>query len=246
MSSPIVILVPGAQAPAREQFAGLKPLLARDLDVRGADLAAEPAGGLEADAAAVKEAIDAAPGPVALLGYHYGAHVALAAASGNGKVTELALVGGWLATDDYQREGIDLWLDLFDTDPLLAARARLHAGLSATFRGFQSQLQTAADLTPKAPTAHERERVAALRDVDHTELARAVTARALVVAGGHDTIAPPPATRRLVGALPEAELATFDAGHDLLIERIGQVYGAFADFLARRPAGAASVDTLVP
>lgn len=246
-----MLLVPGTEGAAQESFAGLQPLLARDHDVRLFDFHSEvgltPEEHFARYVQQLHTTIEAAgPRPVQLLGYSLGAHIVLHAAAQNSKVQSLCLVGGWLKTDHLQRERHELWLRLYDEQPELAGRLSNLLQYSPTYRSFLAEQQTASTLVPSVPTEETRRRVAVNRILDSTEAAQRVRAPTLLLAGTADVKVPTGRSLELYGALPNATLVHVNSGHAILRERLGQVYGAYDDFLQGTMSPGVSVSTLVP
>ena len=61
--------------------------------------------------------------------------------------------------------------------------------------------------------------------------AQQVRCPALILFGEKDMMTPPKAARRLLEALPQAQQATVDAGHQMMSERPDEVSAALAQFL---------------
>lgn len=251
MTHGLIILVPGTEGSAQESFGGLQPLLARDYAVRLFDFSSDGELSPEEHFAGYVRQLqaliqDSGPGPVHLVGYSLGAHIALKAAAENRQVKSLCLVGGWLKTDHFQRERHELWLRLYDEQPELAGRLSHLLQYSPTYRSFLAEQQTAAALLPTLPTEEVRRRVAVNRILDSTEAAKALQIPVLLVAGNADMKVPTGLTLELYGALKEATLVRTNSGHAILRERLGQVYGAYEDFLQGSMSPEESVSTLVP
>lgn len=251
MTNGLVILVPGTEGRAEESFSGLRPLLARDYDVRLFDFRSEGElspeehfGGYVEQLASFIE--DGGGRPVHLLGYSLGAHIALHVAATSDQVASLCLVGGWLKTDSFQRERHDLWLRLYADQPELAGRLSLLMQYSPTYRSFLAEQQTASALVPRIPAEETRRRVKVNRILDSTEEARKITIPTLMISGTADMKVPTGRTLELYGALKNSTLVQTNSGHAILHERLGQVYGVYEDFLQGALSPGEVVSTLVP
>lgn len=253
MSSMIgpIVLIPGTEGAAHESFVGLQPLLARDYDVQLFDFRSDEDQTAERNFKGYVQQLqrviaDTGDGPVHLLGYSLGAHIALHAAADSYRVASLCLVGGWLKTDAFQRERHDLWLRLYDEQPELAGRLSNLLQFSPTYRSFLAEQQTAASLVPAVPTQETRRRVGVNRILDSTEAAKLIEIPTLLIAGTADMKVPVARSIELYGALKNSTLIRANSGHAILRERLGLVYGAYADFLQGAPHSEADVSNLVP
>ncbi|NLS10705.1 alpha/beta fold hydrolase [Nesterenkonia sp. MY13] len=250
MTSRTIVLVPGTEGSAEESFSGLKPLLERDHSVHLFDFTSpdglEPEQTLAAYVEQLHQLLDSLDeNKVDLLGYSLGAHIALHAAN-HDSVESLCLLGGWLRTDALQRERHDLWLELYDHDPQFAGRLSHLMQFSPKYRAFLSQQQTAVTLTPLVPHEEIRRRVEVNRVLDSTAAASGTTVPTLVITGTEDQKVPVSHGRELYGTLPSSSLVEINSGHAMLRERLGQVYGAYSDFLAGATANRSPVGALVP
>lgn len=252
MTNNSIILIPGTEGSADESFIGLMPLLARDHDVVPfnfrSGLGQDPHEVFNGYVDQLQDTIDSIPAGqrVHLLGYSLGAHIALQATAENRRVESLCLVGGWLKTDSLQRERHDLWLQLYDVQPALAGRLSHLFQFSPTYRSFLSQQQTVTQLDPRIPNEETRQRVLVNRALDGTTAASQVDVPTLIISGTEDLKAPVHHAHQLLGAITAADLLQVNSGHAILQERLGQVYGAYADFLEGERAPGTNTTTLVP
>jgi pimeloyl-ACP methyl ester carboxylesterase len=252
VTSSSIILIPGTEGSAEESFIGLMPLLARDHDVVPfnfrSGLGQDPHEVFNGYVDQLRDTIDSLPAGqrVHLLGYSLGAHIALQATAGNRRVESLCLVGGWLKTDDLQRERHDLWLQLYNVEPELAGKLSHLLQYSPTYRSLLSQQQTATRLVPRTPDEETRQRVLVNRILNHTEVASQINVPTLIISGAEDLKVPFNHAHQLFGALSTATLLPINSGHAILHERLGQVYGAYADFLEGDLTPGKNVTTLVP
>lgn len=250
MTDGLVILVPGTEGASQDSFAGLQPLLARDYDVRLFDfhsVGESPQAHLDGFVEQLHETIrEAGDQPVHLLGYSLGAHIALQTAAANSHVKSLCLVGGWLKTDSFQRERHELWLRLYEEQPELAGRLSLLLQFSPTYRQFLAQQQTATALVPSTPNEEIRQRVTVNNILDSTKAAQSIDIPALIISGTADMKVPTGPAMELYGAIRGATVVQTNSGHAILRERLGEVYGAYDDFLQGAMNPGEAISALVP
>lgn len=251
MTRGIIVLVPGTEGAANQSFAGLKPLLDRDYEVRLFDFHSDGKRQPEDHFRGyVNQLCDLIQGlddrPIHLFGYSLGAHVALNAAALESNVESLALVGGWLRTDAFQRERHELWLSLYAEDPALAGRLSLLLQYSPVYRSFLAQQQTAASLVPNRPNEEIRQRIRVNTILDSTEAASKIDIPTLIISGTNDLKVPIGHGLELYGAVKNSTFVKSSGGHALLRERLGEIYGTYEDFLQGATSPGEVVSTLVP
>ncbi|MCI2265138.1 alpha/beta fold hydrolase [Sediminivirga luteola] len=251
MTEETIVLIPGTETPADVAFAGLKPLLERDHRVVLFDYTSESQRDLDAVLEGYHEQLRVAIAelgrPVHLFGYSLGAHIALRyAATESSRVLSLALAGGWLRTDELQRSRHELWLDLYDQEPRLAGRLSHLLQYSPKYRRYLAEQQTAARLTPATPDEEIRRRVEINRLLDSSRHAADIEVPTLLIAGTADAKVSIEAAYELFGTISTAAFAPMDAGHALLKERLGQVYGCYADFLRGRYKAGQYIKSFLP
>lgn len=257
---PTIVLLHGLGGSTERDFGFLLPMLARQHAVIGIDLGD---GTLEQTAARVSAEIAARVphGDVALVGFSFGALVALevaalAGAAADARVTSLVLAAGVLAAGERQRVFAETWQTLESNPQALDSFARFAAIGSAFESGGAAPVSTGGGLAgPAAPTgpaasapflmgATTNSQVAIIGSVDLSASAERVTVPTLVIAGLHDAIAGRQQSARLFGAIADARLAEISTGHAMLAERPAELLSLIDSFVrepGRYPAG-----TLLP
>ncbi|WP_029088401.1 alpha/beta fold hydrolase [Brevibacterium album] len=253
MEEDSIILVPGTEVRAEAAFAGLKPLLERDHRVILFDYRSSPGGDAARRMQDYLEQLEdligqrSAQGRVHLFGYSLGAHIALRyAADHRARVSTLALAGGWLRTDQLQQSRHELWLELYAREPALAGRLSHMLQYSPKYRRHLAEQQTASQLAPAVPDEETRRRVEVNLALDSSEPASRVETPTLLISGTADAKVPLEGAHELFGAIAPAVFVPVDSGHALLRERLGEVYGAYADFLRGRCSPGEHVRTFLP
>lgn len=211
------VLLPGFGGETAE-FAFLAPMLARHHHVIALEL---PEGSFDELVARIRAALPAEP--CTLIGFSFGAVLALAVASAPGSpVARLVLGSGWLAASARMRDAAGLLLRLRGTDPdALPALSRLALlGPSAN--------EAVGTLGSAAAAAHLRAALTA--DVS----GHAARVPSLVIAGESDALVPRENAEELYGSLDDARYARIEAGHALLAERPAEVLALIEGFLADR------------
>lgn len=240
MPSPVhILLIPGTESPAEVAFSGLKPLLERDYTVHLGDFSSksniDPDSQLELYVGQVKAIInDSIPEGERLhvLGYSLGSLIAVRlAAQSDGRVDSLVLLGAWLRPSQPQRARHELWLKLFDREPILAGEFSHLLQYSSEYLNLVHEQQTPVKLTASVPTDEIRHRVNVNLETDNSDPASRVRCRTLIINGIADQKVPQYCGFELLGVMKPSQLALVKAGHSLLTERLGEVYGLVNDFV---------------
>ena len=244
--APTIVLVPGLAADAGF-WAAMIPELARQrrvlvLDPRGVGRSDCPevaytVADLARDALAVLSAAEA--GPADLVGHSFGALVAARlAAEQPAAVRSVVLFSPFVRLPLGARLALTAAGMFYRSDP--APMREMATALLPWLYSWPFLEKWLPDLirlsvqNPRPQPRHGFEgQLAALLDVDASQWARRVGARALVVAAEHDLLVPPAAAADVVAQLPQAELVTVpEAGHCSPVEQPRQCARLVMDFLA--------------
>jgi pimeloyl-ACP methyl ester carboxylesterase len=212
-------------------------------DYAGSGATVEPAGELTveilaAQIAAVVREVEAAGGPVDLVGYSLGAVVAAAVAAAHPSlIRRLVLVAGWAGPDARHELNIDVWQKLELADHDLFNRFLQLAVFSPDFLSAIGS-ETLAGLIQSAPPIGEgmRRHIDVDRRVDIRDLLPKITAPTLVIGLTHDYVVPVGAVRRLHEAISGSEFAEISSGHAVVFERPQELVEAVARFLFTDPS----------
>lgn len=244
-SAPTIVLVHGSSGTARGSFWAVYPILTFTRRVVAFDLQLPPEGELTlADAVdQLRAVVDhaASDGPVALVGYSFGAVVAAAYASEQPRaIASLGLVAGWSKTDRHQLVRNDLWQRLHDGDPESLQRFTLLMAYSAGFLVGRNARDWA-ELQQSATRPYPAQIMRLNRDIDITAGLARIDVPTLVVGCTHDAMVPLHHSRMLFGAIADARYLEIESGHAVSVERPAQLAVAIDDFTAdprEHPAGA--------
>ncbi|MFD9729380.1 alpha/beta fold hydrolase [Streptomyces sp. NPDC059072] len=199
----------------------------------GAPLTAE---GLAAQVIAViEDAVDAADGPVDLLGFSMGSTVAATvAALRPDLVRRLILVAGWAHTDsdEYLRSLFTLWQDLGTSDPASFGRAVAMTGFSSGFLNAIGRAAFEALIPNMPPTEGTLRHIDYDLRVDIRPLLPRIEAPTLVIGGTQDITVPVRHSRELHAAIANSSYAEIDAGHVMLFEQEDAFVKLVSDFIA--------------
>ncbi|NQX12224.1 alpha/beta fold hydrolase [Microbacteriaceae bacterium VKM Ac-2855] len=207
---PLMVLLPGFGG--LDEFEFLAPMLARRHRVLALELADAP---FDEVVAHVHAALPVEP--LTLVGFSFGALVALAVAEEVPSLDALVLGSGRLEPDDAFTRFARLWLRLRETDPDALPELERFALLGPASRDDARIRKTAG---------------AQLRAALEVDLsAHQVAAPTLVLAGEHDALVAREHSERLFGSFDDARLETLDAGHALLAERPAEVLALIERFL---------------
>lgn len=242
LSTRCIALVPGTERSALDSFSGLIRLLGRDYDVLPIDFKSN--GGLSPNEQLdnytnqIEDKLAEICGQfdeIDVIGYSLGSLIAMQLAGrGNIEIGSLILLGAWLSPSAVQIDRHELWLKLFQIDPVLAGELSRGTQYSALYRKYIGQQQLVPNLPLFVPTAETLERVLVNRYIDVSGSATAIRARTLVINGSGDQKVPTFCGYEVLGAIGQCQLAMLDSGHALLAERLGQVYGLIVDFIEKR------------
>lgn len=248
-TAPTIVLVHGSSGTARGSFWAVYPILtftrrvvAFDLQLPEDDAELTLADAVDQLRAVVEHA--SADGPVALVGYSFGAVVAAAyAAEQPGTLASLGLVAGWSRTDRHQLLRNDLWQRLHDADPESLQRLTLLTAYSAGYLVGRNARDWA-ELQQAATRPYPAQIMRLNREIDITSGLARIDVPTLVVGCTHDAMVPLHHSRTLFGAISDARYLEIEAGHAVSVERPAQLAVAIDDFTVdphEHPAG-----TIIP
>ncbi|MFE0024237.1 alpha/beta fold hydrolase [Amycolatopsis sp. NPDC059021] len=243
-SGPGLLLAHGGGGTIAGNFGPILDDLARTHTVVGADY---PGSGdtprsttpLELDAVAdelVAIATDAGLDRFAILGYSLGTAVAVRAATRHPeRVTALILTAGFARQNNRMRLATDVWRTLLDGDrrllakflTLVATGERHLESLSA------EELERAVDELAAFIPPGSPEHVDLVASADTRAELAGIGVPALVIATTLDGLASPALARELAAAIPGAELAEIEAGHNIAVEAPDAWLTAIEKFLGR-------------
>lgn len=240
-----IVLVHGSSGTARGSFWAVYPILTFTRRVVAFDLQLPEQGELT-----LTDAVDqlravvehaAANGPVALVGYSFGAVVAAAyAAEQPATIESLTLVAGWSKTDRHQLVRNDLWHRLHEGDPAGLQQFTLLMAYSAGFLVGRNARDWA-EIQQSATRPYPAQIMRLNRDIDITSGLARIAVPTLVVGCKHDAMVPLHHARTLFGAISDARYLEIDSGHAVSVERPAQLAVAIDDFTLaphEHPAGA--------
>lgn len=234
-TTPTIVLVHGTSGTARGSFWAVYPILSFTRRVVAFDLQLPEADGelTLADAVAQLRAVvdhASADGPVALVGYSFGAVVAAAYASEQpGTIDSLALVAGWSKTDRHQLLRNDLWHRLHESDPEALSRFSLLMAYSAGFIVGRNARDWR-ELQEGANRAHPAQIMRLNREIDIESGLSRISVPTLVVGCKHDAMVPLHHSRMLFGAVSDARYLEIESGHGVTTERPAELAVAIDDF----------------
>jgi pimeloyl-ACP methyl ester carboxylesterase len=246
--APTIVLVHGSSGSARGSFWAVYPILtftrrvvAFDLQLPAEDGELTMADAIDQLRAVVAHA--SADGPVALVGYSFGAVVAAAYASERPRaIASLALVAGWSKTDRHQLLRNDVWHRLHGEagDPEALSGFMLLMGYSAGYIVSRNardwrELQEAAAARRFPPQIMRLN-----RDVDIASRLVRIDVPTLVVGCRHDAMVPLHHSRMLFGAIHDSRFLELESGHAVTVERPAELAVAIDDFTLdphEHPAG---------
>lgn len=245
-TAPTIVLVHGSSGTARGSFWAVYPILsftrrvvAFDLQLPADDAELTLADAVDQLRAVVEHA--AADGPVALVGYSFGAVVAAAFASERpDALASLSLVAGWSKTDRHQLLRNDLWQRLQE-DPEALSRYTLLMAYSAGFVVGRNERDWRELQQAVASRPFPAQIMRLNRDIDIVSGLSRIEVPTLVVGCTHDAMVPLHHSRMLFGAVSDARYLEIESGHAVTVERPAQLAVAIDDFTLdphEHPAGA--------
>lgn len=233
-----MVLIHGSGGTAAAHYGALYPMFANRRRVIALDYG-DPEAGTQPDlsveflADKVIAVLDATAGqiPVDVVGYSLGAAVALTVAAAQpDRIRTVTTIGGWLRSDEHQRLRNAVWQHLYSTDaPQLAEFGVLNA-YGAPYLSRRSPAEVKALVQRSRPGPDRARQMQLNASLDVVDIATRVSAPTLVVGALHDQIAPIHHSRQILGAVPDARLATVNSGHAVLTERPAEVYQLIDDF----------------
>lgn len=234
-----VLLIHGSGGTALRHFGSLYPMFANRRRVIALDYGSETADEsipltLETLVAKVRAVLDETIGsvPVDVVGYSLGAAVAIRlAATESPRVRTLTTVAGWLRTDEQQRLRNAVWRHLYDVDAASLAQFSVLNAYGAPYLAKLTPSESAGLVRRSSPGPDRRRQMSLNAELDVLETATRVKAPTLVIGAVHDQIAPLHHSRQILGAVPDARLATVSAGHAVLTERPAEVFQLIDEFM---------------
>jgi pimeloyl-ACP methyl ester carboxylesterase len=179
--------------------------------------------------------------PVDVVGYSLGAAVALQLAADHPhRARTVTAIAGWLRTDEHQRLRNTIWCHLHETAADVLGHFSVLNAYGAPYLAKLGQREAAALVGRSRPGPDRRRQMELNASLDIVHTATRVQAPTLVIAAQHDQIAPVHHSWQMLGAVPDARLATVRAGHAVLTERPAEVYqliDAFTQAPDAEPAG---------
>lgn len=242
-----IVLLHGTGGSAENNFRALFPMLAMSYRVVTLDFVdpERPSPTLDLSyyvAQAVSVIEQARPeSPVTLVGYSFGATVAVQLAADRPDLIErLVLVAGWIKTDQQQLLRNDVWTSLHrDRHPALAQFMVLTA-YSAAFLIGRTPAEFSAIVEGTAAGPDRAVKMDLNRRIDVTEAIARITADTLVVGCTEDAMVPIHHAKALFGGIERARYAEVPSGHAVVHERpaqLAQLIQAFIEDPERVPAG---------
>ena len=238
LPKPPVVLLHGTGGSAENSFWALYPMLAMRHRVVAFDfvdpLDVDQTGTLEEYVAQAVAVIDAIckDGPCYIVGYSFGAVIAIAlAAKRPDLVAALVLIAGWATTDAHQLMRNSIWQQLYDEQSPALAEFMVFTGYSHRF------------ILAKTPTELEElicnvrsgpDRSAKMRfnrNVAIADLLSDVAAPTLVIGCSEDLMAPVRHSRMLFGGIDNARYVEVIAGHSVVHERPAELFTLIDTFL---------------
>jgi pimeloyl-ACP methyl ester carboxylesterase len=175
--------------------------------------------------------------PVTLVGYSFGAVVAIAVAARRPDLLDkLILVAGWAKTDQQQRLRSDIWFALHDSDhPALAPFMALTA-YSPAYLSARTPAELTAIVAGLAAGPDRTAKMSVNRGIDVLDELQRIDADTLVVGCTDDQMVPRYHSHALFGGIPRARYAEIPAGHAVVHERPAQLARLIQEFIDD-PAG---------
>jgi pimeloyl-ACP methyl ester carboxylesterase len=183
--------------------------------------------------AAVVREIQAASGPVDLVGYSLGAVVAAAVAATHPEaIRRLVLVAGWAGLDSRHDLNIEIWQKLERADHDLFTRFLQLACFSPEFLSALGS-EALAGIIENAPPIGEgmRRHIDVDRRADIRDLLPKISAPTLVIGLTHDYVVPVASARRLSEGIDGSQFTEIPSGHLVVFERPQELVAAVRGFL---------------
>ena len=235
-STATIVLVHGSSGTARGSFWAVYPILTFTRRVVAFDLQlpADDADFTLVDAVAqLRAVVDHASGggPVALVGYSFGAVVAAAYASERpSTVASLSLVAGWSKTDRHQHLRNNLWQRLHDTDPEALSNLTLLMAYSAGYLVGRNERDWRELQQAVAARPYPAQIMRLNRDIDIELGLGRIDVPTLVIGCRYDDMVPLHHSRMLFGAISDARYFEIESGHAVSVERPAELAVAVDDF----------------
>jgi pimeloyl-ACP methyl ester carboxylesterase len=238
LPKPPVVLLHGTGGTAENSFWALYPMLAMRHRVVAFDFAdpsdVNQTGTLEEYVAQAVAVIDAVrdDGPCHVVGYSFGAVIAIALATQRPDlVAALVLIAGWATTDAHQLMRNSIWQQLYDEQSAALAEFMVLTGYSHRF----ILAKTPAELKELISSARSGpDRAAKMRfnrTVAIAEMLSHVAAPTLVIGCTEDIMAPVRHSRVLFGGIDNARYVEVIAGHAVVHERPAELFTLIDTFL---------------
>jgi pimeloyl-ACP methyl ester carboxylesterase len=238
LPKPAVVLLHGTAGSAENSFWALYPILAMRHRVVAFDFVdpsdVNQTGTLEeyvAQAVAVIEAVGD-DGPCHVVGYSFGAVIAIAlAAQHPDLVAALVLIAGWATTDAHQLMRNSIWQQLYDEQSPALARFMVLTGYSHRFilARTPAELEELISSVGNGPDRSAKMRFN--RTVAIADLLSHIPSPTLVIGCSEDITAPVRHSRLLFGGIDNARYAEVIAGHAVVHERPAELFTLIDTFL---------------
>ena len=200
-----IILVHGTAGSIDGHYGYIFPMMAHRQRVIALDWGEPEGDTLELDqlVAQVSAVIDATvpEGPVTLVGYSLGAVVAAKTAADLGeRITNLALVAGWLKTDTHQKMRNHVWRALRDQDSPSITEYMTFCAFSPAFMNMKTLEDMIGAAGMLKMSAFVDKQMDLNTRIDIAAECETITAKTLVIGGTYDMMVPKHHTKQLFGA----------------------------------------------
>jgi len=247
LPKPPVVLLHGTSGSAENSFWALYPMLAMRHRVVAFDFVdpsdVNQTGTLEEYVAQAAAVIDAVRdnGPCHVVGYSFGAVIAIAlAAQRPDLVAALVLIAGWATTDAHQLMRNSIWQQLYDEHSAALAEFVVLTGYSHRFILAKTPAELKGLIRSVGNGPDRSAKMRFNRTVAIADLLSHIAAPALVIGCTEDIMAPVRHSRVLFGGIDNARYVEVIAGHGVVHERPAELFTLIDTFLKDPEATPAS------
>jgi pimeloyl-ACP methyl ester carboxylesterase len=233
-----VVLLHGTGGSAEHSFWALYPMLAMRDRVVTFDFVdpSDPnrTGTLEEYVAQAVAVIDAVrgDGPCHVVGYSFGAVIAIAlAAKRPDLVAALVLIAGWATTDAHQLMRNSIWQQLYDEQSPALAEFMVLTGYSHRFILAKSPTELDELVSSVGDGPDRSAKMRFNRTVAIADLLGDIASPTLVIGCTEDLMAPVRHSRVLFGGIDNARYVEVIAGHAVVHERPAELFALIDTFL---------------